>query len=104
MSARTYKRPYDPKRPVVCMDEMSRQLLGHTRDPIEAEPGRPCRQDHHYERNGMVNLPAFFEPLAAHRVVLTRDRRTITDGSLRLKRRTSSSTSQPSVQLRRAMR
>lgn len=74
-----YRRPYDPDRPVVCMDEMSRQLLGHTRDPIEAEPGKPRRHDHHYERNGTVNLFTFFEPLAARRVVLTRDRRTKID-------------------------
>ena len=74
-----YRRPYDPDRPVVCTGEMSRQLLDHTRDPIETEPGKPRRHDHHYERNGTVNLFTFFEPLAAHRVVLTRDRRTKID-------------------------
>lgn len=74
-----YRRPYDEDRPVVCMDEMSRQLLRHTRDPIEAKSGTPRRHDHHYERNGTVNLFTFFEPLAAHRVVLTRERRTKID-------------------------
>ncbi|WP_259170525.1 transposase [Salinibacter ruber] len=61
------------------MDEMSRQLLGHVREPTEAEPGTPRRYDHHYQRNGTVNLFTFFEPLANHRVVLTRDRRTKID-------------------------
>jgi hypothetical protein len=74
-----YRRPYDPDRPVICMDEMSRQPLGHVREPTKAEPGTPRCHDHHYERNGTVNLFTFFEPLAAHRVVLTRDRRTMVD-------------------------
>jgi hypothetical protein len=74
-----YQRPHDPDRPVVCMDEMSRQLLKHVREPTEAEPGMPRRHDHHYERNGTVNMFTFFEPLANHRVVLTRGRRTMID-------------------------
>ena len=74
-----YRRPYDPKRPVVCMDEMSRQLLRQVREPIEVRPGAPRRHDHHYQRNGTVNLFTFFEPLAAYRVVLTRKRRTKVD-------------------------
>jgi hypothetical protein len=55
-----YRRPYDPNRPVICMDEMSRQLLREVRDPIEARPGSPYRYDHHYERNGTVNIFTFF--------------------------------------------
>lgn len=74
-----YRRPYDPKRPLVCMDEMSRQLLRHVRGPIEARPGAPYRYDHHYERNGTAQLFTFFEPLAARRVVMTRARRTKID-------------------------
>jgi hypothetical protein len=74
-----YRRPYDPDRPVVCMDEMARQLLKHVREPTETKPGAPRRYDHHYERNGTVNLFTFFEPLAARRVVLTRERRTMVD-------------------------
>lgn len=77
-----YQRPYDPDCPVVCMDEMSRQLLKQVYDPIPAKSGRPYRYDHHYERNGTVNLFTFFEPLAAHRVVLTRDRRTKVDWAM----------------------
>lgn len=74
-----YRRPYDPKRPMVCMDEMSRQLLRHVREPITVRPGAPYRFDHHYERNGTINLFTFFEPLAAQRVVMTRERRTKID-------------------------
>lgn len=74
-----YRRPYDPDRPVVCMDEMSRQLLKEVRAPIETRPGAPYRYDHHYERNGTAQLFTFFEPLAAWRTVIVRDRRTKTD-------------------------
>jgi len=74
-----YRRPYDPNRPVVCMDEMSRQLLKELRDPIETEPGALYRHDYHYEQNGTAQLFTFFEPLAAWRAVMTRDRRTKTD-------------------------
>jgi hypothetical protein len=74
-----YKRPYDSDRPVVCMDEMPRQLIKEVREPIPAAPGREARQDHHYERNGVVNLFTFFEPLASWRTVMTRRRRTSVD-------------------------
>ena len=47
-----YKRPYDPNRPVVCMDEMPRQLIGEVRAPLPMETGRPERHDYHYQRNG----------------------------------------------------
>lgn len=60
-----YRRPYDPSRPAqeflrVCMDEMSRQLLRHVREPVETKPGAPYRYDHHYERNGTAQLFTFF--------------------------------------------
>ena len=74
-----YRRPYDPKRPMVCMDEMSRQLLKQVHEPVPAQPGKPYRYDHHYERNGTINLFTFFEPLSARRVVMTRRRRTKVD-------------------------
>lgn len=74
-----YKRPYDEDRPVVCMDEMPRQLIEEVREPIPAAPGREAKQDHHYQRNGVVNLFTFFEPLAPWRAVMTRRRRTGTD-------------------------
>ena len=40
-----YARAYDPKRPVVCLDEQPTQLIGETRRPIPAEPGQPHRDD-----------------------------------------------------------
>jgi len=74
-----YRRPYDPKAPVVCMDEMPRQLLKHVRNPIPMEPGASYREDHHYKRNGTVNLFTFFEPLAGWRAVMVRRHRTKVD-------------------------
>jgi hypothetical protein len=71
-----YRRPYDPARPVVCMDAMSRQLVKHVREPIGLRPGRAFREDHHYKRNGIVSLPDFFNPLMCWRTVMTRKRRT----------------------------
>src|SRR2546421_2078775 len=47
-----YKRPHDPERPVVCVDETSKQLVGETRKPIPAAPGQPERVDYEYERHG----------------------------------------------------
>jgi hypothetical protein len=47
-----YYRPYDEKRPVVCLDEASKQLIGETRAPLPPEPGRPERFDYEYVRNG----------------------------------------------------
>ena len=51
-----YAEPYDPKRPVVCFDETSTQLLAETRAPMPPRPGRPQRQDYEYRREGTRNL------------------------------------------------
>lgn len=74
-----YKRKYNPNRPVVCMDEMPRQLLNEVREPLPTRPGREARYDYHYERNGVVNLFMFFEPLGGWREVIVRDQRTKMD-------------------------
>lgn len=74
-----YERPYDPARPVVCMDETSSQLVSHTRTPVPPAPGRPARADHEYRREGVVNLFLFTEPLAGWRSVSVTARRTKTD-------------------------
>ena len=58
-----YQRPYDPRRPVVCLDEQSKQLVKETRKPIPVQPGQPARCDYEYERNGTANLFMVFEPL-----------------------------------------
>jgi transposase len=64
-----YKRPYDPLRPIVCMDETSKQLIGETRLPVDAAPGQPRRVDYEYERKGVADLFLFFEPLRGWRRV-----------------------------------
>jgi hypothetical protein len=74
-----YRRPRDPDRPVVCLDEQSRQLIRETRTPIPSGPGRPERVDYEYERNGTANLFTAFEPLAGRRRVTAPDRRTKVD-------------------------
>ena len=57
-----YQRPHDPARPVVCLDETSKQLISETRVPIPAKPGRPVRHDYEYARNGTANLFMLFAP------------------------------------------
>ncbi len=74
-----YTQPYDPLYPQVCMDEVSKQLLGDTREPLPAQPGRPERVDYEYEREGVVNLFLFCEPLAGQRWVSVTQQRTKAD-------------------------
>jgi hypothetical protein len=62
-----YKRPYDPLRPVVCLDETNRQLIGEAAEPLPASPGRPRVYDYEYVRNGVADIFMMFEPLAARR-------------------------------------
>jgi hypothetical protein len=74
-----YTQPYDPQRPLVCMDEASKQLLSDTQEPLPAKPGQPERYDHEYEREGVANLFMFVEPLAGQRHVKVTERRTRKD-------------------------
>ena len=74
-----YTRPYDPLRPVVCLDGTSKQLVGETRPPEPAGPGRPARSDYESERKGTANLFMVFEPLAGWRRVKVTERRTAVD-------------------------
>ena len=74
-----YHREYDPKRPVVCIDEQPVQLIGETRTPIPAAPGRPRRYDYEYRRNGTANLFLAFAPLVGWRHVSVTERRTAKD-------------------------
>ena len=74
-----YHRPYDEKRPVICLDESSKQLIGETVRPIPAEPGQPERFDHEYVRNGVMNLFMMTMPLLGWRAVKVTDRRTMVD-------------------------
>ena len=74
-----YKRPYDEKLPVVCMDESSKQLTKETRVSISMEPGSPERFDTEYERNGTNNIFLACEPLAGKRQIKITDQRKKTD-------------------------
>ena len=74
-----YKRPFDPKRPVVCLDETSKQLVGEKQTPVPAAPGQVAHYDYEYVRNGVANLFMIFEPLAGKRNVEVTDRRTRKD-------------------------
>jgi hypothetical protein len=74
-----YTQPYDPKRPQVCMDETSKQLLADVHEPVPAQPGQPQRIDYEYEREGVADLFMFFEPLAGKRFVKVTDQRTRKD-------------------------
>jgi DDE superfamily endonuclease len=74
-----YRRPADPDRPVVCLDETSRQLLAETRASQPVAPGRPPRYDPEYARNGVVNLFLVCEPLRGWRQVRVSDQRTRID-------------------------
>ena len=74
-----YKRPYDPKRPVVCLDETSKQLIGEAQKPVSAAPGQMAKVDYEYVRNGVANVFMIFEPLAGQRDVEVTDRRTKKD-------------------------
>jgi hypothetical protein len=74
-----YTRPYDPRRPQVCLDETSRQVLAETRPPLPPAPGRPARHDPEYVRAGVVNCFLVCEPLRGWRHVTVSDRRTRID-------------------------
>jgi hypothetical protein len=74
-----YQRPQDPARPLVCLDETSKQLVAETRTPVPAKPGRAARHDYGYERNGTANLFMMFAPLEGWRHVKCTDRHTAVD-------------------------
>ncbi len=75
----TYQKPRDPDRPLVCLDETSKQLVVETRTPIPAKPGQPARHDYEYERNGVANLFMVFAPLEGWRHVKVTDRHAAVD-------------------------
>ena len=74
-----YQRPYDARRPVVALDEKSKELHGTPRGSLPLEPGQPLRQDYEYERHGVCNLFLSFEPLRGWCKVCVTDRRTKQD-------------------------
>ncbi len=80
-----YTRVRDRARPLVCLDETSKQLVAETRDPIPMKPGRPARHDYEYRRNGTANLFMVFAPLEGWRHVKVTARRTSVDYAHMLK-------------------
>jgi hypothetical protein len=75
----TYQQAYTPTRPLICMDEASRQLLSDAFDPLPLRPGRPRRQDDKYDRHGTCSLFMFYDPILGWRRVGCRDSRTAVD-------------------------
>lgn len=74
-----YQRPYDPKRPVVGMDEQPKQLISETRTPMPTAAGAPAKVDYEYRREGVASVWMFSEPLAGWRKVNVSERRTAID-------------------------
>ena len=70
-----YKLPLDAKRSVICMDEMPKQLLAQTREPIPCQVGQSAKEDYEYKRNGMADLFMVFEPLQGKRYVEVTEKR-----------------------------
>ena len=76
---RLYAEPYDPKRPVICFDELPYQLLSDAWEPTPMEPGKLRRVDYEYKREGTCNVFIFYQPLTGWRRVLIRDTRNRVD-------------------------
>lgn len=74
-----YHEPYDPRRPLVCFDESTKQLIDEVKTPLPMQPGLPQRYDYEYERHGACNLFVFFAPLQGWRHIEVTDRRTMVD-------------------------
>jgi hypothetical protein len=74
-----YEKPYDFHRPLVCMDETSKQLVSDVQTPLSPQPGQIARQDYEYERQGVRNLFIGFEPLQSQRHVQVTNQRTAVD-------------------------
>lgn len=74
-----YRRPYNKSKPVICMDETPRQLIGQVRKPIPTQPGQPEREDYEYERLGVCNVFMACEPLAGQRMTKVTERKTKKD-------------------------
>ena len=74
-----YTRPYDSTHPVMCLDELNKQLVAEIQTPLPVEPGQPARFDYQYERCGTANLFMINEPLIGHREVTVTAQRTVVD-------------------------
>lgn len=81
-----YKLPHDKNKPLICMDETSKQQVKEVRNPIPMQAGKPERFDTEYERNGVSSVFMFFAPLDGWRHVEVTDRRTAKDWALQIKK------------------
>jgi hypothetical protein len=81
-----YARPYNAKRPVVCLDELSKQLHSTPHGSLMAQPGRVAKEDYDYARHGTANLFLSVEPLAGKRKLRITERRTALDFAHELRR------------------
>ena len=79
MALDVYKRPLDPRYPVVFMDESPKQLIAETRVPVPASPGQQAKHDYGYRRCGVCNIFLACEPLAGKRMVTITERKTRQD-------------------------
>ena len=80
-----YEEAYDPKRPKVCFDETSKQLVEDKQPPKPLKPGHPEFYDYEYKRNGTRNLFMILEPQRGWRHVEVTDRRTAQDFAHQMK-------------------
>ena len=80
-----YELPYNPERPVVCMDEKPYQLLGDARKPLPMRPGDNQKTDSEYVRNGTCSIFAFVEPLGGRHHVSVHEHRTAIDWAMGIK-------------------
>ncbi|WP_240911593.1 IS630 family transposase, partial [Paludisphaera soli] len=81
-----YAEPYDPARPVVCLDEARKELHAEVREPIPAVPGRPARRDYEHARCGTANIFTAVEPLAGVRRLTVTERRGTADFAEQMRR------------------
>jgi len=81
-----YALPYDARKPIICIDEKSKQLLGEKRKPLPQKPGSPMKYDYEYTRNGTRNIFMAVEPKGGRRVVEVTKRRTRCDFARFIKR------------------
>lgn len=79
-----YNEPYDPKRPVICIDEKPKQLIEDVRVPIPMKPGSPEKYDYQYKRNGSINIFMAVEPKGGKRYTKVTDQRTKKDFAIYL--------------------
>lgn len=81
-----YCESYDEERPLICMDEAAKQIVGDVEPALPMSPGQPRREDHHYERKGVRAIFLFFDPLRGWRRVSSREGRTRWDWAEEVRR------------------